>query len=276
MTDGLPTALCFLELIVFFAFDFVYAKKLNEQKSAHPELDDCAPTESPDLDTMAVLDSLTATAVDLYQHERERFTGVPAPASTREYSSLDDHTTTTAAATTGAGGDRPDALDHGGKNMLHTLVVVCGVVAPVLTLLLILMPSAFGWTRFGVPNALAYMAAVPGLAATALYAMRSHELTQVYDVTKTEWINMMWFRLDFMFIMAAVAFFGLGAWVITGCLLVVAMYLAHRVMKMEKQLNRVQRHTQLVRGEVDVTRVFVPGSAESKKATGVSEGYSAL
>lgn len=274
MTDGLPTALCFLELIIFFGFDFVYAKKLNEQKNAHPELDDCAPNESPDLDTMAVLDSLTATAVDLYQHERERFTGVPAPASTHEYSNLDDRGAAGAAAN--AAGDRVDVAENGGKNMMHTLVVVCGVVAPVLTLLLILMPSAFGWTRFPVPSAVAYFAAVPGLAATALYAMRSYELTQVYDVTKTEWITMMWFRLDFMFIMAAVALLGLGAWVIAGCLLVVAMYLAHRVMKMEKQLNRVQRHTQLVRGEVDVVRVLVPGSAESKKATGVSEGYSAL
>lgn len=273
MTDGLPTALCFLELLIFFGFDFVYAKKLNEQKNAHPELDDCAPNESPDLDTMAVLDSLTATAVDLYQHERERFTGVPAPANTREYASLDERSSSSAAA---AAADRPDVHGNGGKNMIHTLVVICGVVAPLLTVLLVLMPTVVGWTRFTVPSTLAYLAAVPGLAATGLYAMRAYELMQVFDVTKTEWIAMMWFRLDFMFIMAAVAFFGLGAWVVAGCLLVVAMYLAHRVMKMEKQLNRVQRHTQLVRGEVDVERVLVPGSAESKKAAGISEGYSAL
>ena len=273
MTDGLPTALCFLELIIFFCFDFFYAKKLNEQKNAHPELDDCAPTESPDLDTMAVLDSLTTTAVDLYQHERERFTGVPAPANTREYTSIDEQGPSSPGA---AAAVRPNAFDQGGKNMMHTLVVLCGVVAPLLTLLLILVPSICGWARFSVPAAMAYVAAVPGLAATGLYAMRSYELTQVFDVTKTEWIAMMWFRLDFMFIMAAVALFGLGAWAIAGCLLVVAMYLAHRVMKMEKQLNRVQRHTQLVRGEVDVERVLVPGSAESRKAAVINEGYSAL
>jgi hypothetical protein len=271
MADGLPVALCFLELIIFFCFDFFYAKKLNEQKNAHPELDDCAPNESPDLDTMAVLDSLTATAVDLYQHERERFTGVPAPASTRAYTSLDERDPSSSAAAAG-----PDMYESGGRNMVHMLVVICGVVAPVLTLLLVFLPSAFAWARFSVPSVMAYLAAVPGLAATGLYAMRTYEITQVFDVTKTEWIAMMWFRLDFMFVMAAVAFFGLGAWVITGCLLAVAMYLAHRVMKMEKQLNRVQRHTQLVRGEVDVARVLVPGSAESKKATGINEGYSAL
>ncbi|KPI85706.1 hypothetical protein ABL78_5238 [Leptomonas seymouri] len=270
MADGLPTALCFLELIIFFTFDFLYARKLNELKNAHPELDDCAPNESPDLDTLAVLDSLTATAVDLYQHERERFTGVPAPANTREYVTVDEHGPSATAAA-----EQPEVFS-GGKNMMHTLVVVCGVASPALTLLLILMPSAFSWTRFSVPSALSYIAAVPGMAATGLYAVRSYETTRVFDVTKTEWIAMMWFRLDFMFLMAAVALFGLGAWMIGGCLIAVAMYLAHRVMKMEKQLNRVQRHTQLVRGEVDVERVLVPGSAESKKAAGINEGYSAL
>ncbi|KPA74530.1 hypothetical protein ABB37_09184 [Leptomonas pyrrhocoris] len=274
MTDGLPTALCFLELIVFFCCDFFYAKKLNEQKNAHPELDDCAPNESPDLDTIAVLDSLTATAVDLYQHERERFTGVPAPANARDYAFIDEHGP---SAATAAAMNRSDAADNvGSNNIVHAVVVVCGVVAPVLTLLLVLLPSVFGWTRLHVPSVLSYLAAVPGLAAAGLYAMRAYDLTQVFDVTKTEWMAMMWFRLDFMFIMAAVALLGLGAWAITGCMLAVAMYLAHRVMKMEKQLNRVQRHTQLVRGEVDVERVLVPGSAESKKAAGINEGYSAL
>lgn len=270
MSDGLATALCFLSLIVFFVADFFYARKLNEQKNAHPELDDCAPNESPDLDTIAVLDSLTATAVDLYHHERERFTGVPAPANTREYAAVGED---------GVRGPAAPAMDLGertGTTAMHTIVVVCSVAAPVLTLLLVLMPSAFGWTRFSVHASIAYLAAFPGLAAAGFYAMRSYELAQVYDVTKTEWIAMMWFRLDIVFVMAAVAFFGVGAWLVAGCMVAMAMYLAHRVMKMEKQLNRVQRHTQLVRGEVDTTRVFVPGTEESKKAAGISDGYTVL
>ncbi|KAG5471836.1 hypothetical protein LSCM4_03394 [Leishmania orientalis] len=270
MSDSLPSALCFLDLIVFFVADFFYAKKLNEQKNAHPELDDCAPSTSPDLDTIAVLDSLTTTAVDLYHHERERFTGVAAPANSREY---------TAVGENGMIGQPAAGLDLGdpaGKTVLHAMVVVCSIAAPMLTLLLFLVPSLVGWTRFSVHSSVSYLAAIPGMAATGFYAMRSYELTQVFEVTKTEWISMMWLRLDAMFVMSAVAFFGVGAWVVTVCMVTMAMYLAHRLMKMEKHLNRVQRHTQLVRDEVDVTRVFVPGTEESKRASGVNDGYSAL
>ncbi|KAG5471504.1 hypothetical protein LSCM1_01597 [Leishmania martiniquensis] len=270
MSDSVPSALCFLDLIVFFAADFFYAKKLSEQKNAHPELEDCAPSTSPDLDTMAVLDSLTATAVDLYHHERERFTGVAAPANSREYAAVGEN---------GMIGQRVSSLDLGdpaGKTVLHTFVVVCSIAAPILTLLLVLVPSLLGWTRFRVHPSVSYLAAVPGLAAAGFYAMRSYELSPVFEVTKTEWIAMMWLRLDAIFIMSAVAFFGLGAWVVAGCMVATAMYLAHRLMKMEKHLSRVQRHTQLVRDEVDVTRVFVPGTEESKRASGINDGYSAV
>ncbi|KAI5688022.1 hypothetical protein MNV84_06406 [Leishmania braziliensis] len=270
MSDSLPGALCFVSLIVFFVADFFYAKKLNEQKNAHPELDDCAPSTSPDLDTIAVLDSLTATAIDLYHHERERFTGVAAPANSREYAAVGEN------GVSGQPADSPDLGDPAGKKVMHTMVVVCSVVAPVLTVLLILMPSLFGWTQFGVHSSVSYLAAVPGMAATAFYVVRSYELTQVFEATKAEWISMMWLRLDVFFVMSAVAFFGVGAWVVASCMLTVAFYLAHRLMKMEKQLNRMQRHTQLVRDEVDVTRVLVPGTEESKRASGINDGYSAL
>ncbi|AYU81501.1 hypothetical protein, conserved [Leishmania donovani] len=270
MSESLPGVLCFLGLIVFFVADFFYAKKLNEQKNAHPELDDCAPATSPDLDTIAVLDSLTATAVDFYRHERQRFTGVAAPASPNEYAAVGENGVSEEPAA------NHDFGDQTGKTVMHTIVVVCSIAAPLLTVLVALMPSLFGWTRFGVHSSIAYLAAVPGMAATGFYAMRSYELTQVFDVTKTEWIAMMWLRLDAIFLMSAVAFFGVGAWVVAGCMVTTAMYLAHRLMRMEKQLNRVQRHTQLVRDEVDVTRVLVPGTAESKRASGINDGYSAL
>ncbi|KAG5497725.1 hypothetical protein JKF63_03991 [Porcisia hertigi] len=270
MSDSLPGALCILSLIAFFVADFFYAKKLNEQKNAHPELEDCAPAASPDLDTIAVLDSLTATAVDLYHHERERLTGVAAPATMREYAEVDENGTCKYPAASTSPGDNTRST------VMHTMVVVCSVAAPILTGSLILMPSFFGWTRFSVHSWIAYLVAVPGMAAAGFYAVRSYELTQVFDVTKTEWISMMWLRLDAFFVMSAVAFLGVGAWVVAGCMLTTAMYLAHRVLKMEKQLNRVQRKTQLVRGEVDVTRVLVPGTEESKKASGVNDGYNAL
>ncbi|GET91290.1 hypothetical protein, conserved [Leishmania tarentolae] len=270
MAESLPGVLCLLGLIVFFIADFFYAKKLNEQKNAHPELDDCAPSTSPDLDTIAVLDSLTSTAVELYHYERRRFTGVAAPASPSEYAAVGENGVNEPPAAS------LDLTDRTGRTVMHTIVVVCSMAAPALTVLLALMPSLFGWTRFRVHSSIAYLATVPGMAAAGFYAMRSYELTQVFDVTKTEWIAMMWLRLDAIFVMSAVAFFGVGAWVVSGCMVTTAMYLAHRLMRMEKQLNRVQRRTQLMRDEVDVTRVFVPGTEESKKASGINDGYSAL
>lgn len=270
MSESLPGVLCFLGLIVFFVADFFYAKKLNEQKNAHPELDDCAPATSPDLDTIAVLDSLTATAVDLYRHERLRFTGVAAPANPNEYAAVGENGVSEQPAA------NLDVGDQTGKTAMHTIVVVCSIAAPMLTVLLALMPSLFGWTRFRVHSSIAYLAAVPGMATAGFYTVRSYELTRVFDVTKTEWISMMWLRLDAIFVMSAVAFFGVGAWMVAVCMVITAMYLAHRLMRMEKQLNRVQRHTQLVRDEVDVTRVLVPGTEESKRASGINDGYSAL
>ncbi|CCW65445.1 unnamed protein product [Phytomonas sp. EM1] len=101
-------------------------------------------------------------------------------------------------------------------------------------------------------------------------------LLELVEVSKTRWISMMWFRLDFMFIMSVVALFGAGAWLVALCLCSVAVYSVHRLIKMEKHLNKVQRDTQLVRGEVDVSRVLKPGTEESKRATGIHEGYNAL
>lgn len=273
MGDSLPWAISLLDLIIFFLFDFMYANVLSKQKLAHPELEECAPAESPDLDTMAVLESLSTTAVEMYQHERERLTGIAAPANAGEYTSLDRPV----AAAEGHGASHDIGNDGAPKRtIIHGLVMGCGVAAPILTAFTFLFPSVTSWSRFSVASWLSYAASIPGVAAAGLYAMRSYELRHVQDVTKTEWIAMMWFRIDFMFIMAAVSFFGIGGWAIAACLLTVALYLAHRVLRTEKRLNRIQRHTQLVRGEVDVQRVLVPGSAESKKATGVLDGYNAL
>lgn len=59
-------------------------------------------------------------------------------------------------------------------------------------------------------------------------------------------------------------------------MIAMAAYLAHRVMKMEKYLQRMQSQTQLVRGEVmSVDRVLKPGSEESKKAVNAHSGYNA-
>lgn len=254
-----------LELVAFFFVDFIYARSLNVHKNNHPELEECAPTGSPDLDTVAVLDSMAATAVQMVQHERQRFSGAVPAGNSGDYASLD---ALSPAAASGSGGLS--------SNPLHTAVVVCGAAAPLLVVLRLLFPSLMGWTTFGVPPWLSIVTVVPGLAVTGLYAARATTLSGLIDVTKSEWISMMWFRLDFLFIMSVVGLLGVGAWLVAVCMVSVAAYLAHRVMQMERRLSRIQRETQLVRGEVDVSRVLVPGTEESRKATGVSEGYTGM
>lgn len=266
INSSMPVFLGLLELVVFFVFDYMYARTLNTYKRNFPELDECAPAESPDLDTVAVLDSLATTAVEFYQSNRERMSGEPGSGS-GAYTSVDPDSHG-AAADSGHGASR--------SNPLHAVVVVCGTVAPIATLLLLLFTKLFGWTAFPVPNLLSYVVVCCGAVTVLLYGSRAINVSSYADVTKTQWIAMTWLRLNAMFAMGLVALLGVGAWFVAGCMFAVAFYLAHRVLKMEKHLSCIQRDTQLVRDEVDTSRVFVPGSAESRKAMGIHEGYSAL
>ncbi|KEG06249.1 hypothetical protein DQ04_15031020, partial [Trypanosoma grayi] len=75
MSDSFALLLASVELIVFFTFDFVFARVLNTLKHDHPELEECAPEDSPDLDPVAVIDSLRHTAVELYDHQQQRLAG---------------------------------------------------------------------------------------------------------------------------------------------------------------------------------------------------------
>ncbi|PWV10118.1 hypothetical protein C3747_72g136 [Trypanosoma cruzi] len=81
-----------------------------------------------------------------------------------------------------------------------------------------------------------YAALIPGLAAVFVFAARTTHVAQYSDVSKQQWILLMWFRLDFMCIMSVVALCGAGAWLVAGCMFAVALYLAHRVMRIEKRL----------------------------------------
>lgn len=266
---SLPVLLGLLELVAFFVCDYLYARALNAHKRQFPELEDCAPTESPDLDTVAVLDSLATTAVEFYDQSRERITGESGTRGARTYTSVDSPLPELPEVPSVPGASH--AL-----NPLHAVVVVCGVAAPLAAVLLLLLPGPFGWTAFYVPLWLSYLAITPGLAVVGLYGARAYSLVSYTDLTKTQWISMMWLRLDFMGIMGVMALVGVGAWFVAACMIGVAAYLAHRVMKVEKHLRSIQRDTQLVRDEVDVTRVLKPGSAESKRAMGIQDGYSAL
>ncbi|ESL06317.1 hypothetical protein TRSC58_06011 [Trypanosoma rangeli SC58] len=265
MAESLVFFLATIELIFFFTFDFILARILNALKQDHPELEECAPEEAPDLDPIAVVDSLRHTVVEIYDYQHQRFTRTSGGA-------MDD-------AVTGAGIDEtppPSLYSHG--NALYGAVVVCGLAAPVITFLQFVFPTALGWCRFEMPVWLQYLVVIPGLAAAFLFAARTLHVTHYTEVTRQQWILLMWFRLDFMCIMSVVALFGAGGWLIASCMFVVALYLAHRVMRIEKRLAHLTRETQLVRGEVDLEHVYRPGSAEAEQALASSDvqGYSAL
>ncbi|CCW65538.1 unnamed protein product [Phytomonas sp. EM1] len=271
MARNFPNFLGLVELLTFLVFDFLYARALSAHNALHPELEECAPAGSPDLDPVRVFDGLAAAAAEAVEHPP------PTASAFLFFSSPKDRE--------GSGGDgsdgrptvpSPDANPAPSWSALHATVVLCGIAAPVLTLLALLFPSAFSWTLLSIPGWFAYLVVAPGLAAAVLYAARVITLLELVEVSKTRWISMMWFRLDFLFIMSGVALFGAGAWLVALCLCSVAVYSVYRLIKMEKHLNKVQRDTQLVRDELDVSRVLKPGTAESKCATDIHEGYSAV
>ncbi|EAN84067.1 hypothetical protein, conserved, partial [Trypanosoma cruzi] len=132
--------------------------------------------------------------------------------------------------------------------------------------------------RIILPVWVQYAALIPGLAAVFVFAARTTHVAQYSDVSKQQWILLMWFRLDFMCIMSVVALCGAGAWLVAGCMFAVALYLAHRVMRIEKRLAHLTHETQLVRGEVDIEHVYLPGSEQAERALASSDvqGYNAL
>ncbi|ORC84495.1 uncharacterized protein TM35_000441510 [Trypanosoma theileri] len=263
MSDSLAFFLVTIELILFFAFDFLFARVLNTLKQDHPELEECAPEDSPDLDPVAVIDSLRHTVVEVYEHHQQHYTQVPQQANSTPANVEEVEV-------------RP--ISYVRENALHTTVVICGVVAPVLTVLQFLLPSGFHWCRFDPPPWLQFTGVVPGLAAVMVFAARAMHAGSLMEVSRQQWITLMWFRLDFMLIAAGVALIGAGAWLVALCMSAVALYLAHRVMRIERRLARLTRETRLVRGEVDVQHVYAPGTVEAQRALASSdvEGYNAL
>jgi hypothetical protein len=81
------------------------------------------------------------------------------------------------------------------------------------------------------------------------YASRATRVSHFEEVSKAQWLSMMWFRLDIICVMATVFLLGWGDWLVAGCLYAVALYLAHRLMITEKRLVTVTSKTQLVRDE---------------------------
>ncbi|AAZ13486.1 hypothetical protein, conserved [Trypanosoma brucei brucei TREU927] len=273
MELSFPFLLSTVVLIVFYTVDFFFARLLNVLKQDHLELDECSPEESPDLDPAFVVGSLKQVAVEMLEYQRRRFhmgeTGVPSTAADSDpvpSATVDFCNLPTAASS------------HPSENVVHVVVIICGLVGPFATVCQALFPNAFGWCRFNFAYFVQYIGAFSGVASVSVYTGRVWHCSSYSEVSRKQWLELMWFRLDFMCLMSVAAFFGAGSWVVTICLLAIGFYLAYRVMRIEKWMQSLQVETQLVRGEVDVDRVYVPGTVEAAKALGTSEkqGYNAV
>lgn len=235
-----------LELAAFYVIDFVLAQALNRFKRDHPELDECAPAEAPELDSQGFVNVVAAAAIERYRGEAS-----------------------TSSSTA-------DQFAQYNMNPMHFGAVICSVVGPLLSVLAVLLPHGFAWLNLSRSSVLRDVGVCVCTAMLAVYAARTYSILQLPEVTKSLWLSLMWFRIDFMLGVTAVSFVGFGALYISICLLVVSVYLALRLSQLERKLLHVQRDSQLLREEVFTDRVLAPGSEESKKASGIDDGYSQL
>jgi hypothetical protein len=250
MVDSLVHFIGCVNLVVFYVSDFFFAYVLHQLKQDHPSIDECTPGDADDeIDTINVVSSL---------HE--------AVQRVAEGSSL---------GVASSIGHAMDGSDDRSK-LIHKLVIVASFAAPVFSLLQIMGPNAMRWSMFDVPSWLGYLSTIPGLGVCMFYASRALRVSNFEDVSKTQWLSMMWFRLDMMCVMGVVILLGWGDWLVAACLFVVALYLAHRLLMTERKLSSELKRSQLIREEINL-ETLQPSASSAAVGGGVrSQGYDAI
>lgn len=243
-----------INLTIFFAADFFFAYVLHRLKQDHPAIDECAPQDGDDIDTVTIISSAL-----------NEFGGVSDGSDRRATPKRSTSSGGPAAAALNAATDR--AL------LIHRIVIAASFCAPFFSFLQIIAPRALEWSMFNVPSWLGYLSIIPGLGVALFYASRAIRVSSFHEVSKSQWLSMMWFRLDTMCVMAVVMLLGWGDWLVALCLLAVALYLAHRLLVTEKRLASATKGTQLLREELDLERLVVEpnGSGGDDR-----RGYSAV
>ena len=234
-----------LNLTIFFVADFLFAYVLHRLKQDHPSIDECAPQDGDDIDTVTIITS----AINELDH-------------------LNQSTGAGAKRTTTSGGTTTAATDRG--LLIHRIVIAASFCAPFFSFLQIIVPHALEWSMFNVPSWLGYLSIIPGLGVALFYASRAIRVSSFHEVSKSQWLSMMWFRLDTMCVMAVVMLLGWGDWLVALCLLAVALYLAHRLLVTEKRLASATKGTQLLREEMDLERLVVEPNGTSDERRGYS------
>lgn len=273
-----------LELSIFYVFDFYFVQALNRYKREYPELDDCAPESLPDIDgieiTSAALTAAKEAAAVLTSHNGPQSSPIDNLHSyegenPRQYVKTGEGRVTSSTNSVNS----PFSVKSTFRSCsLHAFVVIASLVGPICAILMTLFPTFTLWMSRSRPGWLRDIAVMIGLGIDVLFIARIRYVQHFAEVSKSMWVSLMWFRLDFMLLMAINAIIGFGAFLVGFCLLVVDSYLIYRILKLEKTLVSQQVETQLLRDDAmtQINQVLVPGSEASQKAVGANSGYTAL
>jgi hypothetical protein len=241
MSDAVVRFVGCVDMIIFFAADFFFAYVLHRLKQDHPAIDDCAPDSGlRDVDTIAVLSFMNNPTLST--------AGDGSPYAGRTAATAAQNGSADLSASSSLFPGAAAAVDR--ENLIHKLVMAASFSAPIFSFLQVVSPSSLAWSQFAVPLWLGYLTMVPGLGIAMFYASRATRVSHFHEVSKAQWLSMMWFRLDIICVMATIFLLGWGDWLVAGCLYAVALYLAHRLMITEKRLVTVTSRTQLMREEI--------------------------
>lgn len=231
MSDTVVRFVGCIDMIIFFVADFFFAYVLHRLKQDHPAIDDCAPDRGTrDVDTIAVLSFMNNPTLSTAAAEGSAYAG---------------RATTTEAA--GFTSSSVVTMNNNREDIIHKLVMAASFSAPIFSFLQVVSPSSLAWSQFAVPLWLGYLTMVPGLGIAMFYASRATRVSHFQEVSKAQWLSMMWFRLDIICVMSTIFLLGWGDWLVALCLYAVALYLAHRLMITEKRLVTATSRTQLMR-----------------------------
>jgi hypothetical protein len=257
MTDGIIRFVGCVNLVAFFISDFYFAYVLHQLKQDHPSIDACSPGDDEvEMDAMAVMSTLQKTVQNLAEGTS---LGVAASLGQRMEEG-------------GTYNEVSEAKER--SKLIHKFVIVASFAAPIFGCLQIVAPIAMSWSMFEVPTWLGYLSVIPGLGVCMFYASRALRVANFEDVSKSQWLSMMWFRLDMMCVMGVVMLLGWGDWLLAICLFIVALYLAHRLLVTERRLSAELKHSQLIREEINLETLRPSTTAAA--AEGVNKGYDAI
>eukprot|EP00758_Cryptobia_borreli_P002577 Tbor_TRINITY_DN3133_c0_g1::TRINITY_DN3133_c0_g1_i1::g.14609::m.14609 len=132
------------------------------------------------------------------------------------------------------------------EKAVYLFVVGSSIIAPFFCLIQILFPNSVPWSMWHVPSWLGFLIGIPGLMVSIFYAARATRIATFSEVTKVQWLSYSWFRMDVMCVMGLVLLLGWGNWIVAFSIFITCFYFTHRLMRIEKRLQRAVSRGQLM------------------------------